>query len=90
MSIRPKTNLSQSSSRFTMAPTTIETFQRTRYNYKNVSAAMPVTIYETAIRCAELQGYESVSAFVRDAVLDKVKATAAAMSAIANEHYTHQ
>ena len=49
---------------------------------------MPMTIYETAIRCAELQGYESVSAFVRDAVLDKVKATAAAMSAIANEYYT--
>ena len=49
---------------------------------------MPVTIYETAIRCAELQGYETVSAFVRDAVLDKVKATSAAMSAIANEHYT--
>ena len=57
-----------------MSPTTIETYQQTRYKYKNVSAAMPVTIYETAIRCAELQGYESVSAFVRDAVLDKVKA----------------
>ena len=71
-----------------MEPTTIDTYQQTRYNYKNVSAAMPVTIYETAIRCAELQGYETVSAFVRDAVLDKVKATAAAMSAIANEHYT--
>ena len=58
-----------------MAPTTIETYQQTRCNYKNVSAAMPLTIYETAIRCAELQGYESVSAFVRDAVLDKVIAT---------------
>ena len=71
-----------------MAPTAIDTYQQTRYNYKNVSAAMPVTIYETAIRCAELQGYENVSAFVRDAVLDKVKATSAAMSAIPNEHYT--
>ena len=71
-----------------MAPTTIETYQQTRYNYKDVSAAMPVTIYETAIRCVELQGYESVSAFVRDALLDMVKATSAAMSAIANEHYT--
>ena len=71
-----------------MAQTTIDTYQQNLYNYKNVSAAMPVTIYETAIRCAELQGYETVSAFVRDAVLDKVKATAAAMSSIANEHYT--
>ena len=72
-----------------MSPNTIETYRQTLYNYKNVSAAMSVTIYETAIRCAELQGYESVSAFVRDAVLDKVKATAAAaMSTIANEHYT--
>ena len=34
-----------------------------------------LTIYETAIRCAELQGYESLSAFVRDAVLYKVNAT---------------
>ena len=71
-----------------MSPTTIETYQQTRYNYKNVSAAMPVTVYETAIRCAELQGYESISAIVRDAVLDKVRATAVAMSAIVNEHYT--
>ena len=63
------------------------TYKQTRYNYKSVSAALPVTVYETAIRCAELQGYESVSAFVRDAVPDKVKATAAAMSANANEHY---
>lgn len=71
-----------------MAPTTIETFQKRNGNYKNLTASVDLTIYETAIRCAELNGYNSVSGFVKDALLDKIKATAASMTMIAEERYS--
>ena len=50
-----------------------------------MTAAVDITIYETAIRCAELNGYTNVSAFVKDAILDKVKSTATSMLCIADE-----
>ena len=65
--------------------TTIETYQKSRRNWKNMTAAVDITIYETAIRCAELNGYTNVSAFVKDAILDKVKSTATSMLCIADE-----
>ena len=71
-----------------MSPTTIETFQKNHGNFKNMTAAVDLTVYETAIRCAELNGYETVSSFVKDAVLDKIKATAMAMSSIAEARYS--
>ena len=70
-------------------PTKIETFQNIKSKkYKNLTSTVDLTVFETAIRCAELNGYTTVSAFVRDAVLDKIKSTAAAMSSIANERYS--
>ena len=71
-----------------MSPTTIETFQKKHGNFKNMTAAVDLTVYETALRCAELNGYETVSSFVKDAVLDKIKATASAMSSIAEARYS--
>lgn len=71
-----------------MAPTSIETFQNSRCNRKNLTACVELTIYETALRVAELQGYETVSSFVKDAILDRIKLTASAMSSIASDNYT--
>ena len=69
-------------------PTTIETFQKRNGNFKNLTASVDLTIYETAIRCAELNGYQSVSSFVKDDLLDKIKSTAAAMSSVAEARYS--
>jgi hypothetical protein len=71
-----------------MAPTTIETFQKRNGNFKNLTASVDLTIYETAIRCAELNGYKSMSSFMKDCLLDKIKSTASAMSCIAEERYS--
>ena len=43
----------------------------------------------SALRVAELSGYSSVSAFARDAILDKIKSTASAMTVICNERYSN-
>ena len=65
-------------------PTKIETFQKSKNRV--ISAGINAVVYETMIRCAELNGYETVSAFVKDAVLEKIQSTASAMRAIAEEH----
>ena len=52
------------------ATTQIETFQKRNGNFKNLTASVDLTVYETALRVAELNGYTSVSAFARDAILD--------------------
>ncbi len=85
MSIRPVIFLFSLS--FTM-PTKIQSFQNTRNNAKNLTACVDVSVYETAIRCAELQGYETISSFVKDAILEKVKRTAVAMTSIAESRMT--
>jgi len=69
------------------ATTQIETFQKRNGNFKNLTASVDLTVYETALRVAELNGYTSVSAFARDAILDKIKSTASAMTMTCNERY---
>ena len=34
-----------------------------------MSSSVPEVVYETAIRCAELNGYDSMSGFIKDAIL---------------------
>ena len=49
------------------------------------SARLEPVVYETMLRVAELNGYETVSSFCKDAILDKIKSTARAMAAIVEE-----
>lgn len=69
-------------------PTKLVSTQSAKNNYRNLTGCVDVTVYETAIRCAELMGYESISAFTKDAVLEKIKRTAMAMSSIADSRMT--
>ena len=49
------------------------------------SARIDSALYVSMVRCAELNGYEYVSAFVKDAILDKMQSTASAMVAICKD-----
>ena len=62
----------------------IETFQKTS-NRKIASCQINSSVYEIMIRCAELNGYETVSAFVKDAILDKCKRQVASTAAVLEE-----
>lgn len=53
---------------------------------KIASAQLNTPVFESMIRCAELLGYESVSDFVRDSILDKMDQTASSMQAIIKEN----
>ena len=64
----------------------IESYQNQKKKHKVASAALSIPVFDSMIRCAELLGYESVSDFVRDAVLDKMSDTASAMQSIINEN----
>tara|TARA_R110002012_G_C11395802_1_gene585119 strand:+ start:248 stop:454 length:207 start_codon:yes stop_codon:yes gene_type:complete len=64
----------------------IETFQKTS-NRKVASCQINSTIYEIMIRCAELNGYETVSGFVKDAILDKCKREIASTAAVLDESF---
>ena len=64
--------------------TSIEVFQKS--SREVASTALNETVYETMIRCAELNGYETVASFVKDAILDKISMIASAMKMIANEN----
>ena len=56
--------------------------QKRNGNTLIMSACVPEVIYETGLRVAELHGYESMSSFVKDAIIEKIEATASAMSNI--------
>ena len=71
-----------------MSPTTIETFQKANGKFKNLTASVDIVTYETALRVAELNGHLSVSSFVKDCILEKIKNTANAMALIADERKT--
>ena len=61
----------------------IQHHSQMRYvNTHVMSSSVPVHVYETAVRVAELNGYETMSAFVKDAILDKIQSTAVAMNEI--------
>jgi SUMO ligase MMS21 Smc5/6 complex component len=66
--------------------TKIETFQNPKHNRKIASAQLNNTVFESMLRCAELNGYETVSDFVRDAILEKCENTAYAMAAIMKQN----
>lgn len=61
----------------------------TKARYGNtcvMSSSVPEAIYQSAVRCAELNGYETMSAFIKDAIIEKVQTTAMAMSSLCQEH----
>jgi hypothetical protein len=60
--------------------TKIETFQNKKHNRAIASAQLNTAVYEGMIKCAELTGYETVSEFVRDAILEKCEGTAIAVA----------
>ena len=69
-------------------PTKIQSFRISHNNAKNLTACVDLSVYETSIRCADLMGYETISSFVKDAILEKVKRTAVAMTSIADSRMT--
>ena len=66
--------------------TKIDSFQKQHGTGKIVSAHLPLVMYDTMLKIAELTGYTTVSAFVKDAVCDKVKNISLAVSEIAVEN----
>jgi hypothetical protein len=62
--------------------TRIVSYQKASRNSRIASASLSTTCHETMLRCAELQGYENISDFVRDAILSKCEETAYAMLGI--------
>jgi hypothetical protein len=63
-------------------PTKITSFQKPNCKQKIASANLEIVVYETMLRCAELNGYTNISHFVKDAILDKCMVTTAAMTSI--------
>ena len=69
----------------------IENSQQTRNGNSCVmSSSVPVVVYETALRCAELHGYSSMSAFIKDAILEKMQTTSMAISSICQKNKAMQ
>ena len=87
-----KTSLFSFSFSYSFTSTTMPTATTTKvtsYNknakHRVVSAHLTPTLHESMLRCAELTGYDFISEFVRDAVLDKMKSTASAMISFCEE-----
>ena len=55
-------------------------------NRRIASAQLSSTVFESMLRCAELLGYESVSDYVKDAILDKMDATASTLKIIVKDN----
>ena len=53
---------------------------------KVMSSHVPPIIYDSAVKCAELLGYESVSSFLRDAICEKIEHTTRAIGNIAKKN----
>jgi hypothetical protein len=66
--------------------TRIVSYQKASRNSRIASAQLTTTCHETMLRCAELQGYENISDFVRDAILSKCEETAYAMLGIMKDN----
>ena len=64
--------------------------QKRNGNSYVMSSSVPQVVYETAIRCAELNGYDSMSSFIKDAILEKMQLTSTAISMICSEHKVAQ
>jgi hypothetical protein len=65
--------------------TRLVSYQKTTTR-KVASAQLSTTCYETMLRCAELNGYECISDFVKDAILAKCESTAYAMIGIMKDN----
>ena len=63
----------------------VSTQQKRHGNSSVMSASVPNEIYEFAVRAAELNGYETMSHFIRDAIIDKVQSAVCAMSAVCSD-----
>ena len=55
-------------------------------NRRIASAQLSSTVFESMLRCAELLGYDSVSDYVKDAILDKMDATASTLKVIIKDN----
>ena len=69
--------------------TIFNSYQR-KVNKDNIVASTRLdgVLYESMIRCAELNGYSSVSAFLHDAVIDKCSSVGYAMISLCNDRKT--
>lgn len=68
-----------------MAPTRIELSKNKHGRGVVTSVHLSTPVYEAAVRSAELLGYQNMSAFLKDAICDKIEMTASAMSAVARQ-----
>lgn len=60
----------------------IVTYQNKKHNRAIASTQLPVAVFDSMTRCAELEGYDSVSSFLRDAIIEKCQTTVAAMQVL--------
>ena len=63
-----------------------KTYQR-KDNTDNIVAStrLDTVLYDSMIRCAELNGYSSVSSFLHDAVIDKCSSVGYALISLCND-----
>ena len=64
----------------------IVTYQNKKYNRAIASTQLPTAVFDSMTRCAELEGYNSVSSFLRDAIIEKCQATTAAMQVLFHQN----
>ncbi len=66
--------------------TITKSYQRNEHKDNIVtSTRLDAVLYDSMIRCAELNGYSSVSSFIHDAVIDKCSSTGYAMISLCND-----
>ena len=53
-----------------------------------MSSCVPDVVYETALKAAELGGYESMSHFIMDAVIEKTRSTTLAAANVVGRYAT--
>ena len=66
--------------------TITNSYQRNEHKDNTVaSTRLDAVLYDSMTRCAELNGYSSVSSFIHDAVIDKCSSTGYAMISLCND-----
>lgn len=63
----------------------IVSYQNMKYNRAIVSTQLTTPVFESMKRIAELSGYDSVSSFLRDAVIEKCQQTTSAIQVLFKE-----
>ena len=69
----------------------LESHQKPRQGQSVIlSASVPTYVQSTAIHCAEILGYPSISSFVKDAICEKIETTGRAVSSLAHKAKTSE